>query len=79
MFVLCLLHKDNNTEHKSQEEERKDSKVQNESKEQTGRDKISPRGKGCLSLVSVLCCPVAVSATSWSSFQSSPTGCVCVI
>jgi hypothetical protein len=40
-------------------------------------------GHGCLSLVSVVCCQVEVSATSWSLVQRSPTDCgvskVCVI
>jgi hypothetical protein len=30
-------------------------------------------GHGCLSLVSVVCCQVEVSATSWSLVQRSPT------
>jgi hypothetical protein len=33
------------------------------------------RGHGCLSLVSVVCCQVEVSATSWSFVQRSPTVC----
>jgi len=40
------------------------------------------RGHGCFSLVSVVCCQVKVSATSWSFIQRSPTDCVeslCVI
>jgi hypothetical protein len=32
-------------------------------------------GHGCLSLVSVVCCQVEVSATSWSLVQRSPTVC----
>jgi hypothetical protein len=32
-------------------------------------------GHGCLSLVSVVCCQVEVSATSWSLVQRSPTDC----
>jgi hypothetical protein len=32
-------------------------------------------GHGCLSLVSVECCQVEVSATSWSLVQRSPTEC----
>jgi len=42
----------------------------------------SHRGHGCLSLVSVVCCQVEVSATSWSLVQRSPTDCgesLCVI
>jgi hypothetical protein len=35
----------------------------------------SHRGHGCLSLVSVVCCQVEVSATSWSLVQRSPTEC----
>jgi hypothetical protein len=41
------------------------------------------RGHGCLSLVSVVCCQVEVSATSWSLVQGSPIDCgvsqMCVI
>jgi hypothetical protein len=32
-------------------------------------------GHGCLSLVSVVCCQVEVSATSWSLVQRSPSEC----
>jgi hypothetical protein len=32
-------------------------------------------GHGCLSVVSVVCCQVEVSATSWSLVQRSPTDC----
>jgi hypothetical protein len=32
-------------------------------------------GHGCLSLVSVVCCQVVVSATGWSLVQRSPTEC----
>jgi len=35
----------------------------------------SRRGHGCLSVVSVVCCQVKVSATSWSLVQRSPTDC----
>ena len=35
----------------------------------------SHRGHGCLSVVSVVCCQVEVSATSWSLVQRSPTEC----
>jgi hypothetical protein len=35
----------------------------------------SRRGHGCLSVVSVVCCQVEVSATSWSVVQRSPTDC----
>jgi hypothetical protein len=33
------------------------------------------RRHGCLSLVSVVCCQVQVSATGWSLVQRSPTEC----
>ena len=33
------------------------------------------RGHGCLSVVSVVCCQVEVSATDWSFVQRSPTDC----
>ena len=38
-------------------------------------------GHGCLSIVSVVCCQVEVSATDWSLVQRSPTDCgaSCVI
>ena len=42
----------------------------------------SHRGHGYLSVVSVVCCQVKVSATSWSLVQRSPTDCgasLCVI
>jgi hypothetical protein len=52
MFVLCLMCKDNNTEHKWREERRKDSKVQSGSKEQTGREKMP------LSVVNAACCQI---------------------
>jgi hypothetical protein len=35
----------------------------------------SRRGHGCLSLVSVVCCQVEVSATGWSLVLRSPTAC----
>jgi hypothetical protein len=35
----------------------------------------SHRGHGCLFLVSVVCCQVEVSATSWSLVQRNPTEC----
>jgi hypothetical protein len=35
-------------------------------------------GHGCLSVVSVVCCQVEVSATGWSLVQRSPTECMCV-
>jgi hypothetical protein len=39
------------------------------------KKKKSHRGHGSLSLVSVVCCQVEVSATSWSLVQRSPTDC----
>ena len=35
----------------------------------------SHRAHGCLSIVSVMCCKVEVSATGWSLVQRSPTDC----
>ena len=32
-------------------------------------------GHGCLCVVSVVCCQVEISATSWSLVQRSPTDC----
>jgi len=37
-----------------------------------------PLGHGCLSIVSVVCCKVEVTATGRSLFQRSPTECVYV-
>jgi hypothetical protein len=39
------------------------------------RQKKKHRGHGCLSVVSVVCCQVEVSVTSWSLIQRSPTKC----
>jgi hypothetical protein len=39
------------------------------------KKKKSHRGHGCLSLVSVVCCQVEVSATGWSVVQRSPSEC----
>jgi hypothetical protein len=42
----------------------------------------SHRRRGCLSVVSVVCCQVEVTATNWSLIQRSPTDCdvsLCVI
>jgi hypothetical protein len=44
-------------------------------REITGQEKKSRLGHGCLSLVSVVCCQVEVSATGWSLVQRSPTEC----
>ena len=38
-----------------------------------------PPGHGYLSVVSVVCCQVEVSATSWSLVQRSPTDCCVVV
>jgi len=35
-----------------------------------------PLGHGCLSVVSIVCCQVEVSASGWSLIQRSPTECV---
>jgi hypothetical protein len=51
-------------------------------REKTPDKKKSRLGHGCLSVVSVVCCQVEVSATGWSLVQRSPTECVvseCVI
>jgi hypothetical protein len=40
----------------------------------------SHRGHGCLSVLSVVCCQVEVSAWGWSPVQRSPTECAeCLI
>jgi hypothetical protein len=38
----------------------------------------SHRGRGCLSVVIVVCCQVEVSVASWSLIQRSPTDC-CIV
>jgi hypothetical protein len=43
--------------------------------ERQKKKKESHRGHGCLSVVSVVCCQVEVSATSWSLVLRSPTEC----
>jgi hypothetical protein len=47
------------------------------------KKKKFPPGHGCLTLVSVVCCQIEVSATGWSLVQRSPTDCgvsqMCVI
>jgi hypothetical protein len=50
------------------------TKMDQRGKTRTGKNK-SHGGHGCLSLVSVVCCQVEVSATSWSLVQRSPTEC----
>jgi hypothetical protein len=41
-----------------------------------GQTKKNPTGgHGCLSVVSVVCCQVEVSATGWSLVQRSPIEC----
>jgi hypothetical protein len=56
-------------------------KYKMDQREKTGQKK-SRWGHGCLSVVSVVCCQVEVSATSWLVVQRSPTECgeskVCV-
>jgi hypothetical protein len=44
-------------------------------KPRTGKKIKSHWGHGSLSLVSVVCCQVEVSATGWSLVQRSPTEC----
>jgi hypothetical protein len=39
------------------------------------RVRIPPGGHGCLSLVSVVCCQVEISASGWSLVQRGPTDC----
>jgi hypothetical protein len=43
--------------------------------DQRGGGGKSRLGHGCLSIVSVVCCQVEVSATGWSLVQRSPTDC----
>jgi hypothetical protein len=63
-------------DHKCHEEGRKDLKVQNRSKgKKRDRKKKSRLEHVCLSVVSVVCCQVEVSATSWSLVQRSSTEC----
>jgi hypothetical protein len=74
MFVLCL---DVNMERKVTWRTEGFKQYKNGSKREkprTGKKK-SHRGHGCLSVVSVVCCQVEVSATGWSLVQRSPTEC----
>jgi hypothetical protein len=69
MFVLCLLYKDGSMERKKWHEGRKDlnsTKMDQRGKTPNRQKKKSHLGHGCLSLVSVVCCQVEVSATGWS-------------
>jgi hypothetical protein len=72
--LCCVCCIRSSMEHKWHEEGRKNFKVQNGSKGKNGQEKKRLR-HGCLSLVSVVCCQVEVSATSWSLVQGSPTEC----
>jgi hypothetical protein len=77
MFVLCC--KKTVVDRKWHEKDEK-GLIQNKngSKGKTQElviKKKSHRGYGCLYLVSVVCCQVEVSATSWSLVQRSPTEC----
>jgi hypothetical protein len=59
-------------------QDKKDLNSTNGSKGKTQelKKKVSHRGHGCLSLVSVVCCgQVEASATGRSLVQRSPTGC----
>jgi hypothetical protein len=49
-------------------QDKKDFNSTNGSKEK----KKPHQGHGCLSIVSIVCCQVEVSATSWSLVQRSP-------
>jgi hypothetical protein len=76
--LCCVCCTRTSMDHKWHEEGRKDLKIQNGSKGNNGtgeKKKKSHRGRGCLSLVSVVCCQVEVSATGWSLVQRSPTEC----
>jgi hypothetical protein len=55
----------------------KDEKDLNSTKmDQRGKPRTGThRGHGCLSVVSVVCCQVEVSATGWSLVHRSPTDC----
>jgi hypothetical protein len=60
----------------------KDSKVQNGSKEQTGRGKIKKKyrqGHACLSLVSVVCCKIGRRADRFSRGVLPSVVCLSVI
>jgi hypothetical protein len=74
---VCVVFvvKGSSMEYKLHEEGGKDLKVHNGSKKQMWQKKKSHGGHGYLSLVSVVCCQVEVSATSWSLVQRSPTVC----
>jgi hypothetical protein len=63
MFVLCVLYS----------EGKKPGQVRIKYRER--KKKKSHRWHECLTLVSVVCCQVKVSATGRSLVQSSPTDC----
>jgi hypothetical protein len=75
----CVCCKDSSMERKVTWRTKRIWTVQNGSKGknpgQAKKKKKSRRGQGCLSLVSVVCCQVEVSATGWSLVQRSPTEC----
>ena len=71
MFVLCVLYSKDKGKQSGQR-----------STDKTQRTKKSRWGHGCLSVVSLICCQVEVSATGQSLVQKSPTDCgasFCVI
>jgi len=88
--LKCNWHKSLSAESKIQGSKRTDSRSQWPRGLRRGSTAVHllrswveiPPGHGCLFVVTVVCCQVEVSATSWSLFQRSPTECclsLCVI
>jgi hypothetical protein len=83
--LCCVCCKDGSMERKLTWRTKGFKQYKNGSKGKNPEEakKKSRLGHGCLSLVSVVCCEVEVSATSWSLVQRSPTDCgvsqICVI
>jgi hypothetical protein len=76
MFVFCLLYNRDKGQKPGQSGHRSAIKLQKK------KQKNIRRWRGCLSVVSVVCCQVEVSATGRSLVQRSPTDCgvsLCVI
>ena len=69
MFVLCVVSKDKKTKCRTI---KKKKQVWMKCRVQENKKK-SRRWHGCLSVVSVVCCQVDVSATGRSLVQRSPT------
>jgi hypothetical protein len=78
MDVYVVLYKDSSMDHKWHEGQKRIKQYKKWIKGEKPQELVKKKsrlGLGCLSVVSVACCQVEVSATSWSLFQRSPTEC----